>query len=165
MQNGILIISVFFRCYHYISEYGLAYKRIGVILFLILTIIGLITFYSKIKDKKSAYYLLRVNSLAAYVMLIAMSFVNWGNLIVGENLKHANWNESGDIDFTTSRSDSTLPILYENEKKINLKSAQTNFNHKEYLDNRKKRFIKHYESRSWLSWNATSASVYARLKE
>ena len=165
VQNGILIISVFFRCYHYISEYGLAYKRIGVIIFLILTIIGLITFYSKIRHKKSAYYLLRVNSLAAYVMLIAMSFVNWDNLIVSENLKHPNWNASGDIDFTTSRSDSTLPILYENEKIVTKKSAQTTINHKEFLDNRKKRFIKHYESTSWLSWNVTSAGVYARLKE
>lgn len=165
VQNGILIISVFFRCYYYISEFGLAYKRIGVILFLILTIIGLITFYSKIKDKKSAYYLLRVNSLAAYVMLIAMSFINWDNLIVSENLKHPNWSVKGDIEFNISRSDSTLPILYENIKKINLKSSVINISNEEYLRNRKERFIKHYQSTSWLSWNATSASVYARLKE
>ena len=165
VQNGILIISVFFRCYYYISEFGLAYKRIGVIVFLILTIIGLITFYSKIKDKKSAYYLLRVNSLAAYAMLIAMSFVNWDNFIVSENLKHPNWSTKGDIAFTTSRSDSTLPILYDNIKKINLKAAEMNISSIIHLDNRKENFIKNYKSTSWLSWNATSASVYARLKE
>ena len=54
-QNGILLISVLLRCYYYIQEHGLAYKRIGVILFLTLTLIGLISVYYKIKTKKTAY--------------------------------------------------------------------------------------------------------------
>jgi uncharacterized membrane protein len=164
IQNGILIISVFFRCYYYISQYGFAYKRIGVVLFLFLTIIGLITFYIKIKNKKSVYYLLRVNSLAAYVMLVAMSFVNWDNFIVSQNLNHPNWIQSGDVYFTTSRSDSTLPILYENLNKINTNLDSKSFNSASYLHNRKEDFIRDYESKSWLSWNASSANVYERLK-
>lgn len=66
-QNIILVISVGVRNYHYIDYYGLAYKRIGVIFFLIATIVGLITLYIKITQLKSAFYLLKVNSLKPVV--------------------------------------------------------------------------------------------------
>ncbi|MFT3885085.1 MAG: DUF4173 domain-containing protein [Flavobacteriales bacterium] len=41
-QNFILGISVFLRNYHYIAFHGLAYLRIGVIVFLVLMLVGLI---------------------------------------------------------------------------------------------------------------------------
>src|SRR5436190_305225 len=44
-QNFILGISVFLRNYHYIGFHGLAYKRIGVIVFLALVLVGLVTLY------------------------------------------------------------------------------------------------------------------------
>jgi hypothetical protein len=34
VQNAVLSVSVLIRCGYYISEYGLAYKRIGVVIFL-----------------------------------------------------------------------------------------------------------------------------------
>ena len=55
MQNAILAISVGIRNYWYIYYYSLAYKRIAVIVFLILTLYGLYTVYQKVKDKKSAF--------------------------------------------------------------------------------------------------------------
>lgn len=178
-QNGILVISVIFRCYYYIEEHGLAYKRIGVILFLVLTFVGLITFYDKILNKKSAYHLVHVNMIAAYLLLIVTSFINWDNLIVSFNLQHPNIKVNGAIDiaFTISRSDSTLPILEANKDKIDLSVQELNeYYHQkdnigktikraEYLELRKKEFIKEYESVSWLSWNITSARVYEMLKK
>ncbi|MEM9849749.1 MAG: DUF4173 domain-containing protein, partial [Bacteroidota bacterium] len=48
-QNAILACSVAIRNYHYIEYYNLAYKRIGVFIFLTLVFIGLITFFLKIR--------------------------------------------------------------------------------------------------------------------
>ncbi len=178
-QNAILLISVIFRCYYYMAEHGLAYKRIGVILFLTLTLVGLISFYDKIRNNKSAYYLLHINTLAAYLLLIATSFINWDNLIVNFNLQHANLKVEGAIDiaFTISRSDSTLPILLANSNKIDFSvqedntyyydkdSAGKTISRAAYLENRKQEFIKNYENVSWLSWNIVSAQVYELLKK
>ncbi|HRD52634.1 MAG TPA: DUF4173 domain-containing protein, partial [Flavobacteriales bacterium] len=52
-QNGILAVSVFLRNWHYISFHGLAYKRIGVIVFLALVLVGLITLFIKVKERRS----------------------------------------------------------------------------------------------------------------
>lgn len=176
-QNGILLISVLFRCYYYISEYGLAYKRIGVILFLSLTLFGLITFYDKIKNKKSAYYLIHVNSLAAYILLILMSFVNWDNLIVSFNFQHPKFNVANaiDIEFTITRSDSALPIIYANLDKIDSTFkisvyevegiSYKKINAKEYFKERKKDFLAHQKEISWLSWNVASARTEEALKK
>src|SRR4029078_3225426 len=61
LQNSILAVSVLFRDYYYIQHYGLAYKRIGVLIFLAMVLMGLITVFIKIQKRKTAYYLLRVN--------------------------------------------------------------------------------------------------------
>ncbi len=170
VQNGVLVISVLFRCYYYISEFGLAYKRIGVILFLILTLIGLISFYNKISNKKSAYYLLHINTIAAYVLLVAMSAINWDKLIVNFNFQHPNINKGIDMGFIVSRSDATLPIVFANIAKLN--SARGIYGEKdkwisyeEYLESRKNRFLKDYEQVSWLSWNFSDAETYQLLKK
>ncbi len=177
VQNGILLISVLFRCYYYIAEHGLAYKRIGVILFLLLTLVGLVTFYNKIKNKKSAYYLIHINSLAAYILLIITTFINWDNLIVSYNFQHPNLKITGAIDiaFTLSRSESTLTIIYANMNKIDMELQEINeyyfyqekgkiVSRKQYVEKRKKEFFQHYKEISWLSWNFSSAKVYEILK-
>ena len=71
VQNFILGISVFLRNYHYISFHGLAYKRIGVIVFLVLVLIGLVTLFVKLRERKSFFYLVRVNGWAAFAVLAA----------------------------------------------------------------------------------------------
>lgn len=170
VQNGILVISVLFRCYYYISEFGLAYKRIGVILFLMLTLIGLISFYNKISNNKSAYYLLHINTIAAYVLLVAMSAINWDKLIVNFNFQHPNISKGIDISFIVSRSDATLPIVFANIAKLPAgkgvddgwkKWASSEI----YLKSRKEEFLKDYEQVSWLSWNFSDAETYQLLKK
>jgi len=88
MQNTIVVISVAIRNFHYIHYYGLAYKRIGVLVFLFLTLIGLLTLAIKIYNKRSAYFLWRVNSWAAILTLVIISSVNWDLLIARHNLAH-----------------------------------------------------------------------------
>jgi hypothetical protein len=176
VQNAILLISVLLRCHYYILEHGLAYKRIGVILFLLLTFIGLITFYDKIKNRKSAFYLLHINSIAAYLLLIATSFINWDKLIVNFNFHHPNLNKGSiDIPFILSRSYSTLPIVYENASKIDMNLQELNeyyyekdsngktISRKAYIEQRRREFLANYAQISWLSWTFTSANLYETL--
>ncbi|KOY85295.1 hypothetical protein AD998_03215 [bacterium 336/3] len=169
-QNGILLISVLLRCYYYIQEHGLAYKRIGVILFLILTLIGLVSVYHKIKAKKTAYYLLHINSIALYILLLFTSFMNWDVLIVSFNFNHPNLNKGSiDIPFMLSRSHSTIPIVQANAHKLDMTAeAKSEYysgliSRKNRLDNQKEEFVNYYKKLSWLSWNYTSDKVYEQL--
>ncbi|MCB0771701.1 MAG: DUF4173 domain-containing protein [Flavobacteriales bacterium] len=113
VQNFILGISVFLRNYHYISFHGLAYKRIGVIVFLALVLVGLVTLFLKVRNRKSLYFLARVNGWAAFILLIGLTTVDWDSFIVRTNLRHANPGEI-DVDNYLSMSDKVLPLLYAN---------------------------------------------------
>jgi hypothetical protein len=55
-QNLIMTISVAIRNFYYINYFGLAYKRIAVLFFLILVAVGLITIIIKIINVKSSYF-------------------------------------------------------------------------------------------------------------
>ncbi len=132
-QNFILGISVFLRNYHYISFHGLAYKRIGVIVFLALVLIGLITLYLKVRDRKSLFYMARVNSWAAFAVLIGLTTVDWDSAIVRYNLAH--WNKGEiDIDNYLAMSDKVLPLLYANMDVVEAQMQQHRTNHVRWVD-------------------------------
>lgn len=107
-QNLILAISVGVRNYHYMEYYGLAYKRIGVCIFLILVFFGLITFFIKIMRKKSGYFLLKFNSWAMYLLLIISSLFSWDTIITKYDV--ANLKEP-DYEFLVQMSNKALPYL------------------------------------------------------
>ena len=168
VQNAVLSVSVLIRCGYYISEYGLAYKRIGVIFFLSLVFFGLFTLYRKISGQKSFYYLLRTNAWAAYAVLIGLSLVNWDVLIVRHNLdpEHVH---SGILDtrFLLTRSDKTLPLLDAHRERLKASSGYTNYEGSStgHLDRRIAGFLREYESRTWLSWNYADHRTYQYFKQ
>ncbi|WP_026351488.1 DUF4153 domain-containing protein [Hymenobacter aerophilus] len=86
VQNAVLAVSVGLRNYYYIQHTGLAYKRIGVYGFLLLTFFGLITVLLKIWQRRSAFALVRLNSLAAYGLLLLLALGNWEIWIARYNL-------------------------------------------------------------------------------
>ena len=77
VQNAVLAGSVGVRNYYYVLHTGLAYKRIGVCFFLLLTLFGLATVLLKIWQRRSAYSLVRLNALAAYAVLLLLAAGNW----------------------------------------------------------------------------------------
>ncbi len=107
-QNLILAISVGVRNYHYMEYYGLAYKRIGVCIFLILVFFGLVTFFIKIMRRKSGYFLLKFNSWAMYLVLLISSLFSWDTIITKYNV--ANLKEP-DYEFLVQMSNKALPYL------------------------------------------------------
>ncbi|WP_375561776.1 DUF4173 domain-containing protein [Bernardetia sp. OM2101] len=164
-QNTILVISVAIRTYYYIEEHGLAYKRIGVLLFLTLTTYGLYSLFVKIKNQKSSFYLWRVNSWATYAMLISMACINWDMLIVKHNIEKCKSAESKakiDIGFMVSRSDQTLFLLKENQQYF--ENDIKRFFSENYLDYRIETYLEEQKKYSWVSWNYGDAKTVSLLE-
>ncbi|NRB51197.1 MAG: DUF4173 domain-containing protein [Saprospiraceae bacterium] len=97
-QNIFMVLSVAIRNYQYSHNFGLTYKRIGVFLFLLIVLIGLVTLFIKIRDKKSHYFLWHRNSWAVYLVLLVAGFVNWNLLITRVNL-NPNFTKHLDIQY------------------------------------------------------------------
>jgi hypothetical protein len=146
-QNVLLALSVGARNYHYIAGYGLAYKRIGVLVFLLLTVIGLISLYLKVRDRKSMFYLLLTNTWAWYIVWMLCATLNWDVLITRYNLRYTR--EQVDLPYLINDlSDKNLYVLNQEHALI-----PTNSYEAQQLDNKRKRFEQRLASTTWLSWN------------
>lgn len=163
-QNVVLGVSVFLRNFHYIGFHGLAYKRVGVIVFVLLVLIGLVTLYIKVKDRRTLYYLVRVNTWAALVVLTTMTTVDWDSFIVRSNLRHSNPGEI-DIDNYLAMSDKVLPLLYADLDLVEKQMEQHRNNRVRWvetlqpddfrsaLDAKRDRFLLRKREQHWQEWN------------
>lgn len=173
-QNAVLGISVFLRNWHYISFHGLAYKRIGVIVFLALVVVGLITLFLKVRDRRSLYYLLRVNAWASFAMLVGLTTVDWDSFIVRANLTHPNPGEI-DIDNYLAMSDKVLPLLYANLDLVEKQMARHRGNRvrwvehlepqgfRDALDAKRDRFTERVSEQHWQEWTWADARTAKSL--
>jgi hypothetical protein len=152
---------------------GLAYKRIGVLFFLLLVLIGLITVFIKIQQVKTTYYLLRINAWFAIGILIFSACVHWDEMIANYNLARKNVIPL-DIKFLLSLSDKTLPVLEANSDVFDKYDNQridgegqylyrSTLSPKEVFKNRKVDFITAQNTYTWLSWNFADAYVKKQL--
>ncbi len=87
LQNAFVIVSTGYRTLLYISEYNLTYKRLGVYIWLVLTLIGLITTLVKIYQKKTNLYLFKANGWAFYIVLVLFACLNWDMVITKFNIQ------------------------------------------------------------------------------
>lgn len=175
VQNFILGISVFLRNYHYISFHGLAYKRVGVVVFLVLVLIGLITMLIKVRERRSFFYLARVNGWAWFVVLVGLTTVDWDSLIVRYNLRHDNPGEI-DIDNYLHMSDKVLPLLYADLDKVEHQMARHRNNRVRWvehldpaefrreLDEKRGRFLQRYAGLHWQEYSWADHRTMAALK-
>jgi hypothetical protein len=179
IQNVFVLFSTSLRNEMYIHEYGLTYKRIGVYVYLFLTVIGLCTALIKIGRIKSNMYLFRINSVLFYGVLLVSCFVNWDRLITWFNINHATQLEK---QYLVGLGTTNLPALYElrydtlaKHKIFNLNSAtdpadavreyQQPFSFDVALDRKLFLFLNGRESSGWQSWNYDGQKVFAKLKE
>ncbi len=176
IQNGILAISVAIRNFYYINYFSLAYKRIGVLLFLILVLYGLYTVLIKVKNRKTSFYLFQNNFTALFVLLVLSSIINWDKVIINYNFKNSN-HSFLELDYLVNFSDKTLPNLDKTLPELKkIHGLQINkfpfyYNYmkpEQYyktIQNRKKKFIIEWEEKSFLSWNFAEYLAYKKLKE
>jgi hypothetical protein len=172
-QNAVLVISVLLRDYYYIQHMGLAYKRIGVLVFLSMVLMGLITVFIKIHQRKTSYYLLRVNGWFAIILLVAASCVHWDETMARYNLAHKNTIPL-DVKFLLTLSDKTLPLIAKNQEVLLDKTAvrgegdylyRSPLSPKQVFEQRKKDFLSEQKNYSWLSWNAADEYVQNYLSK
>jgi hypothetical protein len=152
-QNTILAISVAGRNFHYIAEYGLAYKRLGVLWFLILVVLGLYSLFVLIRERRSLFYLWVVNAWFVYCSLLLTSFANWDVLITQYNL-HGAHHAKIDARFLLKEvSDKNLPLLI-NEHDLLLERSNIDAAKVDRLLHFKiERFEKRKSKQGWRGWN------------
>jgi hypothetical protein len=85
--NSLLVISIFIKNYFYIADHGLTHKRIGVMVYLLLTMVGLCTTYLKINYRLNFVYLVRRNLAISYATIAIYSVINWSAIITNHNIK------------------------------------------------------------------------------
>lgn len=165
-QNAFMILSTLLRNNMYVSEYGLTYKRIGVYVYLILTLLGLITTFVKILKIKTNAYLFRVNAWLFYFVLIISVFVNWDGLIADFNINKA---KRVQTDYLLNLSYSVLPALYTySDSSMPIASSYSvldyNKNFERDRDGQLYYFLEAHDKLSWKSWYYNDKKTYSELK-
>lgn len=173
-QNTLLAVSVIIRNYWYVHYFSLAHKRIGLFIFLLLTIYGLYTVFIKVKERKSAFYLFRNNVLVIYALLLVSSFINWDVIIAKYNVAHAG-KSYYEMRYAAYLSDATLPIVelpiaeLERIQKFQFNKYPLERNdltpelYIQTIEWRKNEFKNKWEKKSWLSWNLSEYLTYRKL--
>jgi hypothetical protein len=174
--NALLVVSVLVRNAHYIQHFGLAYKRIGVLFFLVLCLAGLVTLVIKIANKKSVSFVLRINVLVAYCVLVLMGIVNWDNIIAQYNFSHYK-TAFIHLPFMAELSDKALPYLkltdyqieeIENKQVENIPLARKGYfkdlDYKNKIEQRIANFNQKKEKEHWLESVWSEDRAYHLLK-
>ena len=139
--NAMLVINIAVKDCQYIYYFGLTYKRIGVLVYLILTVIGLITTAIKVKQIKNLWYLLRLNTMTAFAILIIASTINWDNHITNYNLYYA---QSMDFKYLINLSNNNTFLLKNYAKNTPL-SVKKNIS----IDEKYNNYINKLKDHSW----------------
>jgi len=149
--NTTLVIIIAIKNYEYIASFGLTYKRIGVNIYLFLTFIGLITTFLKVSKIKNLWFLFRINTQIAFVLLILFSFVNWDYSITKYNINHA---PSLDLNYLINLSNNNAVLLNEYRESANLSSEQDN-----KILAKHRNYIKTVKDRNWQEYTYSNFNI------
>ena len=146
--NAILVVFTCYKNWVYVDTYGLTYKRIGVFIYLLCTVIGLATTYFKVAQIKSFVYLLRNNFAVWFTFLVLSAGVPWDKTITSYNLSHM---EYPDTLYLTQLGDSNLKQMYwYSQKKDNkLKPEEASVVKRRYYD-----LLKEVKEKTWQEYTA-----------
>lgn len=160
IQNAVLIITIASKNQLYVSEYSLTYKRIGVFVYLLLSLIGLATTFIKILQTKSNWFLFRKNAWAFYTILILSCFINWDLLITKFNIEHS---KELDKPYLLTLSASTLPDLINISDKKDTTTIEEQNQFKNSLHSKSFGFMNYWKNAQWQSWNIEDSYVYQEI--
>ncbi len=160
LQNLMMVVSTGFRNHLYIHEALLTYKRIGVYYWLVFAGLGLMTLMLMIRNNRSAWQLIRVNSFLAAVILVFSSAADWDKNISCYNLGKIKYMASLDKKYMISLSEGNLPLLYriKNDPDFNTDSvyhyqSQLKYLNTTALDGKLYDFMKKNQEGDWRSFN------------
>ena len=164
VQNAILVISTTYRNQLYIDVFSLTYKRIGVYVYLLLTLIGLIITIVKIVRIRSNWFMVRTTGWAFYTVLVVSCGFSWNTIVAEFNIEKAlRENKPLDQRYLLSLGDDVLPYVLEYRQHANPASLEE-FQTIE-LKNSINRFLANWEAVSWKSWSYSKDKTYRELKQ
>lgn len=171
LQSAVMVISAMVRNSWYVAEYQLTYLRIGVYVFLGLSLVGLLFTFLKINQTKSAWYLVRQNFEAWFLILGLCSIVNWDKLISDYNISNAKSFKALDKGYLVNLSNANLPDLTQlffKEKRESLFNETVDFQ-KQYefknLSTRIYNFILEEKGETWQSFNLRDKIIMERMDQ
>jgi hypothetical protein len=88
-QNAFLVFSTAYRNHLYIQDMGLTYRRIGVYVYLGLTILGLALTLVKIIKQYHNWHLVRQFMWSVFSVLVITSLINWNEIVVNSQFAHS----------------------------------------------------------------------------
>lgn len=163
IQSGIMISSAIVRNSRYIEGYQLSYLRIGVYVFLGLSLVGLFFTFLKIYKAKTGWFLVRQNFEAWFLILALCSLVNWDRLITFYNVSHAKSYATLDKSYLVFLSAAALPEMSElmfNHPSDSMKK-DTGFIR---LSSQLYNFMLKKKDFTWQSFNLRDQSVIEKLQ-
>ncbi len=86
-QNVMMVFTVALRNYHYTDAFGMTYKRLGVYLFLVCTLVGLYLLTRTVLNGATVRGLVRRQAWAIYVVLAAAAVPNWPSAFTWFNVQ------------------------------------------------------------------------------
>ena len=155
--NVVLVVLIAIKNQNYILTYGLTYKRIGVHIYILLTLVGLITTFLKVLSIKNMTFLFRMNTQIAFIVLIVLSTINWDRTITLYNISSA---ANFDIDYLIKLSNGNAILLH--DEKDNMVISQHNKNR---INTKYKQYIHELSDRDWQEWNYDLFILKNRLEK
>ncbi len=137
--NLVLITAI--KNYEYISSFGFTYKRMGVLIYLFLTSIGLITTFLKVYKIKNLWFLFRKNAQIAFAILIISATINWDKIITIYNINYA---EKTDVLYLINLSNNNTLLLKEYAE-----NNEINFENEFDVNTKYNNYINNLNSNSW----------------
>ena len=110
IQNIVMLSSTAVRNQMYIHTYDFTYKRIGVYVWLLLAVIGLVIMFLKLKKQRSNWYLIKNNVAVWFSVLVMSACFNWDKIITSYNLSNKPLSEI-DFSYLFSLSEANIPQL------------------------------------------------------
>ncbi len=146
--NIILTVFNALKNYHYIQDWGMTHKRIGVYIYLLLCLIGLIYTIYKVSAKRSFWFLIRKVSFTFLSILSFYALVNWNKVIAQYNLDDERYTyEKIDFYYNASLGPEAYPLLLEY---FHTHPEKTKPEHITYLGNR----IFYFKQQYFEDWTA-----------
>jgi len=145
LLNCVLVLITAYKNYIYITDFGLTYKRIGVVIYLTLCITGLVTTYLKVAYRKNVMYLLRLNARIVFLVIVMMSSFSWNREITRYNLSQV---ERPDLIYIESMRNNHIDLLYAFAK---AHPEKFSFQRMENIEREYRFYIKDMENETWQS--------------
>ncbi|MDI9340399.1 MAG: DUF4173 domain-containing protein [Sediminibacterium sp.] len=167
-QSIVMVISAMVRNNWYVNAYALTHLRIGVYVYLIMAIAGLVLTAYKLYTFKSGWQLTRANTEVWFLWLCLSTSVDWDKLITNYNLYHKTGSVQTDMDYLMDLSDSSLPELllhHPFSARPALKEAPPYYFQTGKISYKLYIFCKDYENQDWQSFSMRSHHIYNSIQD